>query len=114
MIEYVPELAERAGSCSAICRTSASSPATHTTLVVGGAQKVHCGFSIAELPAPWAEALVEGGILVAPVGDARRQVLTVFEKRGGVMIARPVMSVLYVGDRSRANATHCMVVPTST
>jgi len=57
---------------------------------------------------------VEGGILVAPVGDARRQVLTVFEKRGGVIVARPVTSVLYVGDRSRANATHDTVAPTST
>jgi protein-L-isoaspartate O-methyltransferase len=77
----------------------------HDTSTWTGARKVYCGFCIAALPPTWAQALAEGGVLVAPVGDAQRQELTVFEKRGGVVVGRAAGSVLYVGDRSRAAVT---------
>jgi protein-L-isoaspartate(D-aspartate) O-methyltransferase len=72
----------------------------HDTAIWGGAARVYCGFAIAALPAPWAGALAEGGLLVAPVGSGERQVLTVFEKRAGVVTGRPIEAVRFVPDRS--------------
>jgi protein-L-isoaspartate(D-aspartate) O-methyltransferase len=106
MIEYVPELAERARKLlAALTNVRVVVGDAHDTSTWTGARKVYCGFCIAALPPTWAQALAEGGVLVAPVGDAQRQELTVFEKRGGVVVGRAAGSVLYVGDRSRAAVT---------
>jgi protein-L-isoaspartate O-methyltransferase len=105
MIEYVSELADRARTLLAgMENVSVLTRDAHDTAAWSGARKVHCGFCIAALPPSWADALSDGGMLVAPVGDAHRQVLTVFEKREGVVMAHAVGPVLYVGDRSRSGA----------
>jgi protein-L-isoaspartate(D-aspartate) O-methyltransferase len=72
----------------------------HDTTPWRGAKKVHCGFAITALPHAWADALADGGVLVAPVGTARDQILTVFEKKGGKITSRQVVPVLFVPDRS--------------
>lgn len=104
-VEYVEALASRAKELlSELPQVSVVCGDAHDTAVWRGASKVHCGFAIPELPAAWADALPEGGVLVAPVGTGARQLLTLFEKRGGVVGARAVESVYYVRDRAPAVA----------
>jgi protein-L-isoaspartate(D-aspartate) O-methyltransferase len=105
-IELEPSLAERA--CRLLAQRSnvrVVCASAHDCGLWGGARKVSCGFSIERLPDAWLAALADGGRLVAPIGGAERQTLTLFEKRGGHVSSRPIGAVRYVADRTqRASA----------
>ena len=49
-----------------------------------------------EIPPALVDQLVEGGLLVIPVGDASDQILTVIEKRAGRTIERPQFPCRFV------------------
>ena len=67
----------------------------------GDALKVVITFAIERLPAPWLEALPEGGMLVAPVGALDRdQRLVLVTKRQGRIAETDHGAVRYVRNRS--------------
>jgi protein-L-isoaspartate(D-aspartate) O-methyltransferase len=67
-----------------------------------GASKVVATFAVEEIPAPWLEALPEGGMLVAPVGTRDRdQRLLLAVKRGGIVNTSDHGAVRYVKNRSQ-------------
>jgi protein-L-isoaspartate(D-aspartate) O-methyltransferase len=67
-----------------------------------GAKKVVATFALESLPAAWLEALPEGGMLVAPVGDRDGdQRLVLATKRAGVVVESDHGAVRYVKNRSR-------------
>jgi protein-L-isoaspartate(D-aspartate) O-methyltransferase len=102
-VECVESLASRARELlQELVNVSVVCADAHDTASWAGASKVHCGFAVPELPRAWAEALAEGGILVVPVGSGARQVLTLFEKRGGDVVSKAIEPVHYVRDRTVA------------
>jgi protein-L-isoaspartate(D-aspartate) O-methyltransferase len=69
-----------------------------------GTHKVSCAFAVDRVPEAWLDALAEGGVLVAPVGSAAEQTLTVFRKQSGAITSTPRGRVRYVRDRTAALA----------
>lgn len=65
-----------------------------------GAARVMVGFALSRVPEAWLDALAEGGVLVAPVGEGPVQVLTCFRKRAGRVLATRHGEVCYVPRRS--------------
>jgi len=57
-------------------------------------------FSIGELPRAFLDGLVEGGIVVAPIGPADDQRLLRFQRRGSDVIAEDLGAVRFVGARA--------------
>ncbi|MDD2703516.1 MAG: protein-L-isoaspartate O-methyltransferase, partial [Candidatus Omnitrophica bacterium] len=50
----------------------------------------------ADIPAPLAEQLCDGGKLILPLGDNYSQVLTVVEKKGGVLKYNQLCGCVFV------------------
>jgi protein-L-isoaspartate(D-aspartate) O-methyltransferase len=101
-IELEPALAARAerllaerSNARVVCASA------HETELWRGAVKVSCGFAVERVPESWLSALADGGRLVAPVGSAARQTLTLFEKRGNLVRLRAIGLVRYVIDRTQ-------------
>jgi protein-L-isoaspartate(D-aspartate) O-methyltransferase len=65
------------------------------------ARKVVCTFAVSELPRAWLAALPEGGVLVAPVGDAESQELVRARRERGSVVVTRHGGVRYVPNRSR-------------
>jgi protein-L-isoaspartate(D-aspartate) O-methyltransferase len=66
-----------------------------------GMKKVVVTFAVDDLPAPWLDALPEGGMLVAPVGTRERdQRLVLATKRRGKVAQTDHGAVRYVKNRS--------------
>jgi protein-L-isoaspartate(D-aspartate) O-methyltransferase len=77
----------------------------HDTAHVRGARKVSVAFAMSAMPAAILDALADGGVVVAPIGDARSQILTRFEKGPQGIAEIALGPVRYVPDRStRAGA----------
>jgi protein-L-isoaspartate(D-aspartate) O-methyltransferase len=67
----------------------------------GGAGKVVVTFAVESLPEAWAEALPEGGPLVAPVGGRdKEQRLVLVQRKGGRVASSDHGAVRYVKNRS--------------
>ncbi len=65
------------------------------------ARKVTVGFAVSRIPGAWIEALAPGGKLVAPVGSAEVQVLTLLTRTKRGVEQRELGRVRYVGDRGQ-------------
>lgn len=65
-----------------------------------GAEKVYVAFAVAAVPSAWLEALADGGRLVAPIGAADEQLLTLFERDGSRNRRTELGPVRYVMDRT--------------
>jgi protein-L-isoaspartate(D-aspartate) O-methyltransferase len=59
-------------------------------------------FAVERIPAPWLDALPEGGALVAPIGGPDQdQRLVLAVKKGGAIVQTEHGAVRYVKNRSR-------------
>lgn len=104
-LEIDPTLAARAAELLAgRANVTALCASAHDVTLWRGARKVSCGFALPRIPEGFLEALADGGKLVAPVGPAERQTLTLFEKVDGSVRSRELGSVRYVGDRAAVAA----------
>jgi protein-L-isoaspartate(D-aspartate) O-methyltransferase len=68
-----------------------------------GATRVSVAFAVEAIPAAWIDALGAGGRLVAPVGSADAQTLTLVDKSAAAVSWTALGRVIYVGDRSPAS-----------
>ena len=99
-IERQAELAERA------LAVIESLDIENVTIVVGDGSaglracgpydRIICGAAVPEIPWPWVEQLVEGGRVVAPVGDMQEQQIVVADKRNGEIVRKTLDSVRFV------------------
>lgn len=84
----------------------------HAVALWRGARKVSCTFAVREIPSQWIEALAPDGVLVAPVGDAKAQVLTLVRKTERGVARRALGAVRFVLDRGEpAPAASIAVAP---
>lgn len=100
-LEIDPALVARAKSLlEAEANVEVIEASAHEVSRWAGARKVCCAFAIPSLPPSWADALAEGGVIVAPIGGEGGQTLTRFEKIDGRLRQTRIGEVMYVPDRT--------------
>jgi protein-L-isoaspartate(D-aspartate) O-methyltransferase len=72
------------------------------TVAKHSAEKIVVTFAVHEIPAAWSQLIPEGGLLVAPVGEAYEQRLVRVRREDGILLSTDHGAVRYVPNRSRA------------
>ncbi len=63
---------------------------------LGKFDRIICGAGGPQIPQSWIDQLAEGGRIVAPIGGADLQQITVLDKRGSMILRKEIMPVRFV------------------